>query len=148
MNIKSHRHREHFVHYELAFNYTEPPELRGAGFMFECDEHGKVDVDKLQGLARENYDRCLANTHAHPLSRGRVEKFEHYYTHPAVGECEDCGEEVQLAGFTNTCDCGVDYNMSGQRLADRSQWGEETGESVSDILMADADYDAGRDFGD
>jgi len=56
-----------------------------------------------------------------------------------VGKC-DCGREVLLYGFTNTCDCGRDYNMSGQLLAPRSQWGEETGESVSDILSIDADW--------
>jgi hypothetical protein len=32
------------------------------------------------------------------------------------GECEDCGCEVYLARFTNTCYCGADYDMSGQRL--------------------------------
>lgn len=48
----------------------------------------------------------------------------------------DCGEEVELQGFTNTCDgCGADYNWSGQRLAPREQWGWETGESASDILQ-------------
>jgi hypothetical protein len=149
MKIKEHRHREHHVRYVLAFNYLEPPESRGAGFMFDCDESGKVDVDKLPDAAKESYRDCLAGASGgQPLSKGRVEKFEHYYTNPAVGECEDCGQDVVLHGFTNTCECGVDYNMSGQRLADRSQWGEETGESVSDILMADADYDAGRDFND
>jgi len=51
-----------------------------------------------------------------------------------IGECEDCGYPVPLLGFTNTCVCGTDYNMSGQRLAPREQWGEETGESLSDIL--------------
>lgn len=50
-----------------------------------------------------------------------------------VGLCE-CGEELLLYGFTNTCLCGRDYNMEGQLLAPRSQWGEETGESISDIL--------------
>ena len=57
----------------------------------------------------------------------------------AVGACNGCGSEVVLSGFTNTCDCGKDYNMSGQELAPREQWGEETGESVADILMADVD---------
>jgi len=58
---------------------------------------------------------------------------------PAIGLC-DCGEEVVLGGFTNTChNCGADYNSSGQRLAPRSQWGSDTGESVADILMADTD---------
>lgn len=50
--------------------------------------------------------------------------------------CE-CGLSVYLHGFTNTCECGRDYNMSGQELAHRSQWGEETGESLSDILSVD-----------
>ena len=40
----------------------------------------------------------------------------------------DCGARVPLWDFTNTCDCGADYNFAGQRLAPRSQWGEETGE--------------------
>ena len=59
-----------------------------------------------------------------------------------LGQC-DCGELVNLDRFTNTCDgCGTDYNGSGQRLAPRSQWGCETGESVSDILMADSIRDS------
>jgi hypothetical protein len=57
-----------------------------------------------------------------------------------IGECV-CGGEVMLYGFTNTCNCGRDYNMNGQELAPRSQWGEETGESYSDIMQADNDYD-------
>ena len=51
----------------------------------------------------------------------------------------DCGQRIVCYGFTNPCDCGADYNMSGQRLAPRSQWGEETGESVADVLAADRD---------
>lgn len=50
-----------------------------------------------------------------------------------IVEC-DCGEEIYCDSFTNTCECGADYNWSGQRLASREQWGEETGESISDIL--------------
>ena len=52
----------------------------------------------------------------------------------------DCGQEVICSGFTNTCNCERDYNMSGDLLAPRAQWGDDTGESVSDILMADSDY--------
>lgn len=51
-----------------------------------------------------------------------------------VIECE-CGAEVFCPEFTNTCDhCGADYNMSGQLLAPRSQWGEETGERPEDCV--------------
>lgn len=50
----------------------------------------------------------------------------------------DCGEILICDGFTNTCSCGADYNMSGQRLASRKQWGEETGETADEILQAEA----------
>jgi len=53
---------------------------------------------------------------------------------PAVGACNHCGRHVELDGFTNSCTCGADYNWAGQELAHRSQWGEETGESLADIL--------------
>ena len=41
-------------------------------------------------------------------------------TRPVI-QCA-CGEEVLCAYFTNTCDCGAEYNRFGQQLADRSQW--------------------------
>lgn len=45
----------------------------------------------------------------------------------------DCGNVIDGRAFTNTCDrCGADYNNAGQRLAPRSQWGEETGEHWTD----------------
>jgi hypothetical protein len=55
-----------------------------------------------------------------------------YYRSPAVGLC-DCGCKVDLPSFTNTCQqCGTDYNSSGQQLAPRRFWGEETGEHPTD----------------
>ena len=48
-----------------------------------------------------------------------------------------CGSWLPCGGFTNTCDkCGADYNWNGMRLTSRSQWGEETGETADEILMA------------
>lgn len=44
-----------------------------------------------------------------------------------------CGAWLDCEAFTNTCEhCEADYNFAGQRLAPRSQWGEETGEHWSD----------------
>ena len=63
-----------------------------------------------------------------------VKKSVHQWTESAVGRCS-CGREVELESFTNTCECGADYNRSGQLLAHRSQWGCETGETLTDILM-------------
>jgi hypothetical protein len=52
-----------------------------------------------------------------------------------LGQCV-CGEVIEFSHFTNTCECcGKDYNSSGQELAPREQWGEETGETAADILM-------------
>ncbi len=66
-----------------------------------------------------------------------VRKFQYVPDGPNIPmriECR-CGHEMDVPCFTNTCSmCGRDYNSSGQTLAPRSQWGEETGESVSDIL--------------
>ena len=41
-----------------------------------------------------------------------------------------CGKQVELlSGWANECEkCEREYNGSGQLLAPRSQWGEETGE--------------------
>jgi len=53
---------------------------------------------------------------------------------PILGRC-DCGASVELGRFTCTCQhCGRDYNWAGTRLAPRPQWGEDTGESLADIL--------------
>lgn len=176
MRIKKHRTHETVISYILTFSLINPPkELRGAGFGFECDKDGNVDVRKLHLAAQTNYKNCLegkdwrlvgvqyaynpnAEDEGHDgyrpvyctgrweeyaLSKGVVEERKHTHTTPAVGECNGCGRDVELHGFTNTCACGIDYNMSGQQLAHRSQWGEETGESVSDILGIDySDTDA------
>lgn len=46
-----------------------------------------------------------------------------------------CGNNIHCVAFTNHCSkCGRDYNFSGQLLAPRSQWGEETGETASEII--------------
>lgn len=46
-----------------------------------------------------------------------------------------CGHWLRCEGFTTTCEhCGSDFNWNGTRLAPREQWGEETGETATDIL--------------
>jgi len=54
---------------------------------------------------------------------------------PGLTEVRCCGQWLPCTRFTNTCrSCESDYNSSGQLLAPRSQWGEETGETAADIL--------------
>lgn len=61
-------------------------------------------------------------------------KYFGYNKEPMVIIC-NCGTTLELPEFTNTCPgCNLDYNSMGQMLAPRDQWGEETGESLSEIL--------------
>lgn len=48
-----------------------------------------------------------------------------------VIRCNNCRASVELYNsWASSCDnCHTEYNGSGQELAPRSQWGEETGES-------------------
>ena len=64
------------------------------------------------------------------------------YIQPAIGECDRCGKPVELwRPISNTCTCGAQYNMSGQRLRDSwvTNWAEETGETEADIFAGDYD---------
>lgn len=52
----------------------------------------------------------------------------------------DCGARLDMEGLRPgsdvECDrCGREYNSAGQLLADRSQWGEETGETAQDYYQ-------------
>lgn len=115
---------EHGVEYTHEFRWADSP---SAGFSFECDKDGKVDVASMAEAGRANYTKCIDGTYD-VVDEGVSER-QWTYRHRAVIKCSACKNgEVCLANFTNTCECGADYNMSGSRLADRSQWGEETGE--------------------
>lgn len=162
MKIIKHRERVETKYYYRKFECADD---RGSGAMFECDEAGIVDRAKLPPAALKNLEECLTGRvtrrvdvrhrvsgdgeyesipgtgreiEVKMIDLGAVE-YRHSYVEPAIGKC-DCGTEVELCGFTNTCtSCEADYNSSGQRLAPREFWGEETGESVSDILSVDWD---------
>lgn len=99
----------------------------GYGWAFDADQK----IEDLSEAALEN----LALIVCDPRFPRRLHEWDQSFTNPALGLCDICDHEVYLEGFTNTCDfCGADYNLDGQRLAPRSQWGEETGETLSDIL--------------
>jgi hypothetical protein len=130
MEILSHRETETHTEYRLEFSSNIPGSSHG--YTFECDPSGRVDESKLNPCALENYRRCLAG--ADGITQTGIATYSHSYTRPAVGRCP-CGCEVELFRNTNTCDgCGRDFNMSGQELAPREQWGEETGEAWYECL--------------
>lgn len=119
------------TNYFWVFEYTEGSH-KGSGFQFSLTPERRIDIDSMSPAAKSNYYLCVSG--ANGIKDMGIVGHSHSYTAPAIGLCE-CGEEVSLDSFTNTCgECLRDYNMSGQLLADRSQWGEETGESLSDIL--------------
>jgi len=129
--IISHREYHEEKVYHLSFHWYGFP---GAGFWFPCDKDGNLD-EKWKDSP--SYLKCINGEH--DVVADGVVCYTHRWTDPAILKC-DCGAEVDLYGFTNTChECGADYNMSGQRLAPRSQWGEETGESLSDIMAEAAE---------
>lgn len=64
------------------------------------------------------------------------------YIQPGVGKCDQCGKPVELYHpLSNTCACGAQYNMSGQRLRDNwvEEWATDTGETEADIFSGDYD---------
>lgn len=50
-----------------------------------------------------------------------------------------CNSDIQCHGDVACPRCGTEYNSAGQELADRRYWGEETGESLAEILTAKLD---------
>lgn len=121
--------------YFRTFHYADSP---GAGFSFACDKNGKLL--RTNPEAQKNLEACLTGVvHGETVVDEGIISRTHDYKTPAVGKCDCCTRKVVLDSFTNTCECGADYNASGQRLTPRSQWGEETGESLTDILMAESD---------
>lgn len=106
---------------------------RDFGFAFPCGEDGTVLP--LNPVASENYLACLTGAvdGRRVVDRG-VRRSVRRVTVPAVVECDACCRHLELWADPATCECGAEYNLAGQRLAPREQWGEETGETASDIL--------------
>ena len=61
----------------------------------------------------------------------------------------DCGAFIPWPGYGQDycCDrCPAEYSSGGQRLAPRSQWGEETGETAADYLQGVNDPEGAFDL--
>lgn len=115
---------------EYLFFYDYPG--TGSGFCFPCSATHIIDESKLSAAALENLRQCRSGENG-TVAGGCVD-VSHTIFIPAVLRC-DCLREVELIdSFLNPCSCGRDYDGAGNLLAPRSQWGEETGETISDIL--------------
>jgi len=132
MKIVSKRERIEYTSYQRVFDYADEP---GSGFGFPCTAEGVIESDMCDA-AKENLAHCLTGIawNGRKLIDRGIATHRATYIKEAVGVCCECGREVYLSGFTCSCECGADYNSSGQRLAPRPQWGEETGESAADLI--------------
>ena len=133
MRIKQERRDHCDISYHLNFKRADCD----SGWGFDCDENGVVDVDNMNPSALDNYLLCTVTKETHlgvAIVPCGVERYENNWRENAIGACDVCGGDVELGDFTCECEkCGALYNWGGQRLADRSQWGEETGEHPADI---------------
>ncbi len=120
---------------------SDGTENTGAGWSFTI-KNGDLQIQSFFGL--ENLLRCVLPdfksawnyedttqtfvTGTQAFGAGAITTRTQVIRHPKIIGC-GCGAKIALSGFTNTCrSCDTDYNMSGQTLAPRHFWGEETGE--------------------
>lgn len=87
-------------------------------------------------------EMLMTNTCNACIKCGQEEDFG-WHTMTAA-QCEAFMRQHETRGCANPAEhhefdrCARDYNSSGQLLAPREQWGWDTGESLSDILMSDS----------
>lgn len=107
--------------YDRVFDSKNEP---GSGFSFVCDENGIVIG------THPNYFYCISPEGRAKYNDLGVRVRTNTYREPDEIRCT-CGSWVVLdSGWANGCDnCHQEYNESGQRLAPRRFWGEETGET-------------------
>lgn len=119
-------------HYETNYwlNFTDP--TTGALTSFPCNVDGNP-------LDLNEYCQALYDGYVEAGLKPWRSEVEHAWNEYAIIVCPRCRRHVELCSFTNTCECGADFNMEGALLADRSQWGEETGETAADILVGGDD---------
>lgn len=130
VRIMKDRWTEHIVEYTHEFQWNDGST---AGFSFPCDHEGVPHPAKNEYMA-ENREIVALGVAIGIMEDLGVRKYERDYTHAAVIQCERCKRAVILDSYwTNSCTCGADYNGDGNRLAPRSQWGEETGEHPCDV---------------
>ena len=127
--IRNTRHVD-CIEYSLSYSYPGT----GAGYGFDCDSEGNVLEEALSPAAMENLTYCRRAVLTGELICDGVKDYTRTVRLSRVIQC-DCRREVELDdAWLNTCECGRDYSGNGDLLAPRSQWGEETGESLADII--------------
>ena len=90
---------------------------------------GKGDWSEELDLGYQNYRKVIE------LANYTISYYENKFDYRVPAKVRCCGSWLTLGKFTNTCEsCQSDYNGSGQLLAPRRFWGEETGENWTDCI--------------
>jgi hypothetical protein len=128
MKITKKAERVLIEEYSRVFDIASSP---GAGYGFSCDKDGNL----LETNHQELFEQCLAGAMGgEKIKDMGIHDYSKTVREPAEGECDNCGKTVILDdSWCSGCSCGALYNGSGQRLTDRKQWGEETGEHWADL---------------
>lgn len=98
----------------LSYKWNDDPD---AGFSFNCDSKGNIDVSKLNPSQRYNFEKCRSGEF--DVTCEGVETETSTSREAPVGECT-CGRLVALCVTTNDCECGLSYNPWGQLLTTTS----------------------------
>jgi hypothetical protein len=96
------------------------------GYSFPCNHLGEVDESILSDCAKVNLESCR-NGEVKTIRPPYVRECIWHQFQFAVGECEECGEEVELRPDYEGlcyCACGKCYNSAGQSIRPRSEWEE------------------------
>ena len=93
---------------------------------------------KDMGLGKWSEDSDIGyQNYLRVLESGEYELgyYENEFSYRVPAQVKCCDVWLSLGKFTNTCSlCDADYNGSGQLLATRQCWGEETGEHWTNCL--------------
>ena len=108
---------------ERSIDFTNE---EGAGFCFDCDEHGTPKF--ACEAARLNYMYAMEHPELYPAEYNVVKRWKRTIIEPAHGTCS-CGEEVYLIDeYIGACQCrkcGRWYNLYGQELVPPEYWDEQ-----------------------
>lgn len=133
MKIIKERTLENIVSYKKEYGDSEKESLY---FSFDCDENGNINLDLLHEDAIKNLkeiEQGIKFINGIKIELLGVKRYEQDVFYDAVGICEVCEDKVTLSDpMTNTCDCGAEYNRSGQRLEHRSLWDGTDGATSPD----------------
>jgi hypothetical protein len=111
MKIISESHQVVCTEYTRDYVWTATP---SSGFSFPCDEAGKICVEDMTDLGKENLRKCQDGTHE--VTDKGVNENSWSFMEPSVGKCS-CGRKVTLEfSDDNECLCGRLYNLYGQEL--------------------------------